>query len=434
MFYRQRKNTYIKKFNGNGYIVAKDILCDRIVNNSGTVFLFALSHEPQTLEQLAGKILKQFVGVNIEVILRDAQCFYDDLVSKGFLVKGETVEELNQNDSNYTYIYENRNSSNREKINFYIPGLDLGYHNFYRLMIKYMNDFPYRFMENIKIASVYGSFNNIIWNGGRVRTGKNVSINEMNQMLRQLNDAGVAVRYTYTNSELEEKHLSDTLANLTMELANNGKNEVLVNSPILEKYLRKNYPNFRYILSTTACERDVDKINAATKKYDLVVIDYRDNKNFGFLSKIKNKDKIEFLIDEKCPSSCKYRKIEYEQISKINCLKIPEKEKEFPCARQNVNTIGFYDGLKTNQDTNLTFDEVYGKYYDMGFRHFKLEGRNEVDINSAFESYIYYLAAPEVRELVRYDLMNYYMDFVINDYGGKNKRAMDYYAKFLEGK
>lgn len=99
-------------------------------------------------------------------------------------------------------------------------------------------------MENIKIASVYGSFNNIIWNGGRVRTGKNVSINEMNQMLRQLNDAGVAVRYTYTNSELEEKHLSDTLANLTMELANNGKNEVLVNSPILEKYLRKNYPNF----------------------------------------------------------------------------------------------------------------------------------------------------------------------------------------------
>ena len=70
----------------------------------------------------------------------------------------------------------------------------------------------------------------------------------------------------------------------------------------------------------------------------------------------------------------------------------------------------------------------------MGFRHFKLEGRNEVDINSAFESYIYYLAAPEIRELVRYDLMNYYMDFVINDYGGKNKRAMDYYAKFLEGK
>ena len=132
MFYRQRKNTYIKKFNGNGYIVAKDILCDRIVNNSGTVFLFALSHEPQTLEQLAGKILKQFVGVNIEVILRDAQCFYDDLVSKGFLVKGETVEELNQNDSNYTYIYENRNSSNREKINFYIPGLDLGLNGYHK--------------------------------------------------------------------------------------------------------------------------------------------------------------------------------------------------------------------------------------------------------------------------------------------------------------
>ena len=77
------------------------------------------------------------------------------------------------------------------------------------------------------------------------------------------------------------------------------------------------------------------------------------------------------------------------------------------------DVAGFYRGLKFNRDTNLTFNDIYGKYYDMGFRNFKLMGRNEQDLLSLFESYIYYMATPECRDIVRYDLLTYYMDYLI---------------------
>ena len=103
MFYRQKKDTYIRNYEGLGYITSTGIFNDRVVNESGTVFLCALSRKPQTLDELADKILPQFVGVDRETILADAQEFYDALVADGFIVKGETETELNMADTGFTY-------------------------------------------------------------------------------------------------------------------------------------------------------------------------------------------------------------------------------------------------------------------------------------------------------------------------------------------
>lgn len=331
-------------------------------------------------------------------------------------------------------MYDTEDLSKKKTINFYLPGFDLQYKGFYRLLLDFMKKYPYRFMPNVRIPALYGSFNNMLWNGGRIRIGKQASYQEMKEAIKNFNDAGVAVRYTYTNSAIQEKHLQDTMCNVSMELANNGKNEVLVNSPILENYLRNTYPDFKYILSTTACERDVEKINEATKKYDLVVIDYRDNKNESFLEKIEDKSKIEILIDEKCPSICPNRKLDYQRASEKNCfMNVNEDEKQIFCMRSKSDVVGFYEGLRFNPDTNLTFNDIYGKYYDMGFRHFKFLGRNEVDLLTAFESYIYYMTTPECRDATRYELMNYYIDYLIVEFGGARKKALDYYEKKLKG-
>ena len=433
MLYRQKKNTFIKNHNGRGYIINSDTLADRTVDESGTVFLFAITRKPQTIEQLVDKLLEVFVGVERSIILPDACAFYDRLVTEGFLVKGENESELDACDTNFIYDYENRKTNERSQINFYIPGFDLKFLNFYRSMISYMSEFSYRFMENIKIPAFYGSFNNMIWNGGRLRLGRQPSFDEMRKAIEDVNNMGVAVRYTYTNCTLDDKNLNDTFCNLSMELANNGKNEVLVNSPVLETYLRKNFPNFKYILSTTACERDVNKINEATKKYDLVVIDWRDNKNMNFLEKLEDKNKIEILINEKCPSACKIRKMHYELASKKICYKMPASEcPAFDCLRSKADTKGFYRCLKNSLDTNLTHSELYGKYYDMGFRHFKIVGRNEDDYLSELESYIYYMASPECRDIVRYDLLGIYMDYVIDSFGGNRNKALQWYAEKLD--
>ena len=103
MLYKQKKDTYIRNFDGLGYITSTGLFNDRIVNESGTVFLCALNRNPQSLETLADKILPQFVGVSKERILADAEKFYDTLVADGFVVKGETEAELNAADVGFTY-------------------------------------------------------------------------------------------------------------------------------------------------------------------------------------------------------------------------------------------------------------------------------------------------------------------------------------------
>ena len=68
MLYRHKKDTYIRNYDGAGYVTSTGSWNDRMVNESGIVFLTALSREPQTLDQLADKIIKSFNDVNKETI------------------------------------------------------------------------------------------------------------------------------------------------------------------------------------------------------------------------------------------------------------------------------------------------------------------------------------------------------------------------------
>lgn len=103
MLYRQKKDTYIRNYDRVGYITSTGLFNDRTVNESGTVFLCAVNRTPQSLNQLVDKILPQFVGVDRETIYNDAKEFYDILVEDGFLVSGETEDELNAKDTGFTY-------------------------------------------------------------------------------------------------------------------------------------------------------------------------------------------------------------------------------------------------------------------------------------------------------------------------------------------
>jgi len=103
MLYRQKKDTYIRNYDGVGYITSTGIFNDRVVNRSGTFFLCALNRTPQTLDELTDKIFPEFTGVDRETIKRDAEEFYETLIQDGFIIKGETEEELNAKDIGFTY-------------------------------------------------------------------------------------------------------------------------------------------------------------------------------------------------------------------------------------------------------------------------------------------------------------------------------------------
>ena len=103
MLYRQKKDTYIRNYDGVGYITSTGLFNDRCTNESGTVFLCALNRNPQTIDELVDKIISQFDDVDRETIKKDAQEFYDTLVADGFIVKGESETELNSLDTGFTY-------------------------------------------------------------------------------------------------------------------------------------------------------------------------------------------------------------------------------------------------------------------------------------------------------------------------------------------
>ena len=282
------------------------------------------------------------------------------------------------------------------KINFYLPnfqrdnGLNL-------TIIKTLRQHPEYFYNNIKIGAVYDCFYGAVWSGGKNFYGINTK-SEIEEIIHMYNELNIPLRFTFTNSLLEKKHLYDTYCNLIMESANNGLNEVLVNSPILEEYLRKEYPNFKIISSTTKCERDINKINKENNKYFLTVIDYNDNHNWELLNKIKQKDKIELLVNAYCPPNCPNRKAHYDDVSKAQLIFQPNYT-NFECNKStgNFSTIKTYENF-------ISQEELYGKYFLKGFCHFKIEGRR-VHLANVIESYIYYLIKPEYKNEFRNELL-----------------------------
>ena len=155
-----------------------------------------------------------------------------------------------------------------------------------QVVINLMKDYPDAFREGYRIGSVYGAFPGAIWNGGRVVfgiTGKS----EIESVLQIYNKRGIPVRFTWTNSLLEEKHLQDTYCNLIMRLADNGLNQVLVNTPVLEEYIRREYPRFPVISSTTKRITEWGGLLGELEKdYFLVVLDYDLNFLYGIRERV----------------------------------------------------------------------------------------------------------------------------------------------------
>lgn len=103
MLYRQKFDTFIRRYGDVGYIASKSDFGDRVVDASGAVFLDALSREPQSLEVLCANISRAFVGVDAAVLEQDAREFYAVLEQDGFIVSGETPVELDAKDTRFSY-------------------------------------------------------------------------------------------------------------------------------------------------------------------------------------------------------------------------------------------------------------------------------------------------------------------------------------------
>jgi collagenase-like PrtC family protease len=213
---------------------------------------------------------------------------------------------------------------------------------------------------------------------------------------------------------LREEHLYDRFCNRVMELADNGLNEVIVFSPLLEDYIRKNYPNFKVTSSTCKAIRDMDELNEELEKdYNLVVLDYNWNNKFDELKKIKHPEKCEILINAVCRPNCPRRSEHYEQIGKEQIkywdyMKNPIRGKPYVTERFICNNRldNIYDSLDI--PTIITPEDLYTKYVDMGFNQFKIEGRGNPFV-TIIEFYVFYLVKPEFKDKIRHSMLSRYI-------------------------
>jgi hypothetical protein len=278
----------------------------------------------------------------------------------------------------------------QNRINLFLPGF---YENF-RLIIflhDWMEREPEIFNDGMKIAAAYGCFPGNIWNGGRVILGA-ATKDEILYAVQEYNSRGIAIRFTYTNPCLERIHLFDTYCNLCMELADNGQNEVLVNSDVFEEFVRAAYPNYKIVSSTTKCLDDLTLIQKELEKdYHLVVLDSAMN-NTDALFSLDHKEKIELIVNHYCADHCPRRKEHYRLVGEAQ---LEYASIDFPC--ENIKRS--FQEIQSNHSF-ISPDRIYDTYLKAGFSNFKLDGRG-FKKEKVIESFAYYLAKPEYRALVQ---------------------------------
>ncbi|MBR3667458.1 MAG: hypothetical protein IKH96_06740 [Ruminococcus sp.] len=300
------------------------------------------------------------------------------------------------------------------KARFHLPGIATHF-KFNLIFATVLEQYP-QYFRDFEIASFYGAFPQSIWNGGRTQEGL-CDKKFVKMVLKAFNDRGIPVRFTFTNPALEKKHLNDKFCNMVMSLANNGLNEAIVVSPILEDYIRKNYPDFK--LTSSTCKRLDDGERLAQeleKDYSIVVVDYDLNNKFDILEKLPHKEKCEFLVNSNCRPACPNRKQHYYNVG-VQQINYANHMRKYP--DQPYDPIIFGDGANQNcpfftrnlfeirdLSTNIKPADIWDKYLPMGFNQFKIEGRTAWLFN-LIETYIYYLAKPEYADIARYTLIDF---------------------------
>ena len=100
MLVRQSLDTYIRTTNDMGYIYNQSTKLDRMYNETGTDYLRCISRTPQDIDDIvSNKLLPLYDGVIHDELYSDFVSFLNDLQKMGFLLIGESPEEIDVEES-----------------------------------------------------------------------------------------------------------------------------------------------------------------------------------------------------------------------------------------------------------------------------------------------------------------------------------------------
>lgn len=291
---------------------------------------------------------------------------------------------------------------------YHLPGL-FEFYDLYSVFLPLFRGHREYFYDWCEIGSVYGAPADCVWGGGRVGFGEH----EPREVLKLMQEYGVSSRLTFSNSLLCAEHLSDRKCNALCALfgeSQEPRNGVIIHSDILLEYLKKRYPEFYFVSSTTKVLTDFRQFVHEIEREDFsfVVPDFRLNKAFDKLNSLSasQKNKVEFLCNECCWFGCTDRKNCYENVSRKN---LGENCPEHRCKAPNAgNGYRFSEAMKN--PGFISVNDIRNVYLPMGFSNFKIEGRG---LGSAvvLEFLLYYMTKPEYQLNVREEI---YLDSMLD--------------------
>lgn len=289
---------------------------------------------------------------------------------------------------------------------FHLPGL-FEFYDFYNVFLPLYNQHREYFYEWCEIGSIYGAPADCLWGGGRVGFG-NADPEAVYTLMEKHN---ISARLTFSNSLLNESHLSDKKCNDLCKLfsATRGiRNGAIIHSDLLLNYLKNRFPELYLVSSTTKVIVDFPEFIEELNKDDFlyVVPDFRLNTELTKLAELTQtqKDKVEFLCNECCWFNCKDRKNCYENVSRKN---LGEACPDHICTAPEGNQ-GYKFSTAMKNPGFIGVNDIQHKYLPMGFTNFKIEGRS---LGSALllEFILFYMTKPEyhlqVREHIYLDSM-----------------------------
>ena len=107
MLIRQSKNTFIRTTERYGYITNQMTRHDRTYDENGADWLREISREPQNIDDIIGRLQKNYYDVDTETLKADFMEFAESLARDKFIVMAETIEELDAMDVDFTYAIDN---------------------------------------------------------------------------------------------------------------------------------------------------------------------------------------------------------------------------------------------------------------------------------------------------------------------------------------
>lgn len=276
---------------------------------------------------------------------------------------------------------------------------------FLQVFLKTIKECPKMLKGNVVIDSVFGS-PTCVWNGGRALADVYYNKKQLQNIHDTYANLGIKVRFIFTNPFLNEHDLYDRYCNLVMNIFQDLSPEVVVNSPLLEGYLRSNYPTASFISSTTKRLRSSEaQLKEFNHDYKYICLDYDYNYNYDFLDSIpqNERDRVEILINSTCPKGCSTRvlhqafsgkrQLEYngdddcesEEFYR-DCPKIKRIMQSSTSQDDTTNDIHF--------ETNYIFPQDMDNYLDKGYSHFKIQGR-ELAVSQILAEFMPYLIRPD---------------------------------------